>query len=60
MYARITKAYYESDVSEENIEKLGRQARILSDDELKNTQTEDEFLSALKEDISITEIIMPK
>ena len=48
-----TKAYYESDVSEENIEKLGRQARILFDDELKNTQTEDEFLSALKEDISI-------
>ena len=34
-------------------EKLGRQARILFDDELKNTQTEDEFLSALKEDISI-------
>ena len=29
LYARITKAYYESDVSEENIEKLGRQARIL-------------------------------
>ncbi len=53
LYARITKAYYESDVSEENIEKLGRQARILFDDELKNTQTEDEFLSALKEDISI-------
>ena len=53
LYARITKAYYESDVSEENIEKLGIQARILFDDELKNTQTEDEFLSALKEDISI-------
>ena len=56
LYARITKAYYESDVSEENIEKLGRQARILFDDELKNTQTEDEFLSALKEDITSEDV----
>ena len=56
LYARITKAYYESDVSEENIEKLGRQARILFDDELKNTQIEDEFLSALKEDITSEDV----
>lgn len=53
LYARITKEYYESDITEADIEKLGAQARLLFDDELKNTQTDDEFLKALKEDISI-------
>ena len=53
LYARITKEYYESDISEEDIEKLGHQARLLFDDELKNTQTDEEFMRALKEDISI-------
>ena len=37
----------------EDIEKLGHQARLLFDDELKNTQTDEEFMMALKEDISI-------
>ena len=36
LYARITKEYYDSDISEEDIEKLGHQARLLFDDELKN------------------------
>ena len=54
LYARITKEYYESDISEEDIEKLGHQARLLFDDELKNTQTDEEFMRALKEDIEIT------
>ena len=35
LYARITKEYYDSDISEEDIEKLGHQARLLFDDELK-------------------------
>ena len=29
LYARITKEYYESDISEEDIEKLGHQARYI-------------------------------
>ena len=41
LYARITKEYYDSDISEEDIEKLGHQARLLFDDELKNTQTDE-------------------
>ena len=48
LYARITKEYYDSDISEEDIEKLGHQARLLFDDELKNTQTDEEFMMALK------------
>ena len=44
LYARITKEYYDSDISEEDIEKLGHQARLLFDDELKNTQTDEEFM----------------
>lgn len=53
LYARITKEYYEAGITEEDIEKLGNQARLLFDDELKATQTDEEFMKALKEDISI-------
>ncbi len=35
LYARITKEYYEPDITDEDIEKLGHQARLLFDDELK-------------------------
>jgi Na+-transporting NADH:ubiquinone oxidoreductase subunit NqrC len=52
LYARITKAYYNTKLTDEQIETLGKQARLLFDDELKNKQTESEFLSALKEDIA--------
>lgn len=51
LYARITKAYYKSELSNEQIEALGKQARLLFDDELKNKQTEEQFLTALKADI---------
>lgn len=51
LYARITKAYYKSELSDEQIEALGKQARLLFDDELKNKQTEEQFLTALKADI---------
>lgn len=53
LYARITKQYYEAEVSDEDIEKLGHQARLLFDDELKGTQTDDEFMQALKDDINM-------
>ncbi len=50
-YARITKAYYKAELTDEQIEALGRQARLLFDDELKNKQTEEQFFTALKADI---------
>lgn len=51
LYARITKVYYKTELSEEKIELLGKQARLLFDSELKGKQTDAEFLQALKEDI---------
>lgn len=51
LYSRITEAYYKTELSEDQINTLGRQARKLFDDELKGTQTEDEFLAELKKDI---------
>ena len=53
LYARITKECYEPDITDEDIEKLGHQARLLFDDELKGTQTDDEFMQALKDDINV-------
>lgn len=52
LYARLTKAYYMSTTSIEDVEKLGKQARILFDDELKSKQPEEEFLNALKSDVA--------
>ena len=52
LYMRIAKQYYGSSVSEEQLEKLGRQARYLFDDELKSKQTEQEYINALKQDVS--------
>ena len=52
LYARITKAYYDSELSDDQIEKLGKQARIMFDDELRATQTDEDFYDKLKEDIS--------
>ena len=51
LYARITKAYYDTSLTNEQIEALGKQARLMFDDELKNTQTDAEFYEKLKEDI---------
>ncbi len=51
LYARITKAYYKAELSDQQIEAMGKQARLLFDDELKSKQTEEEFLDALKKDI---------
>lgn len=51
LYARITKAYYDTSLTNEQIEALGEQARLMFDDELKNTQTDADFYEKLKEDI---------
>lgn len=51
LYARITKAYYNGEITDEQIPQLGAQARLLFDDELKSTQTDEDFYKALKEDI---------
>ena len=51
LYARITKAYYDTSLTDEQIEALGKQARLMFDDELKNTQTDVDFYEKLKEDI---------
>lgn len=51
LYARITQAYYYSDTTDEQVKQLGQQARLLFDDELKEKQTEEEFLTALQEDV---------
>lgn len=51
LYARITKAYYDTSLTNEQIEALGKQARLMFDDELKNTQTDADFYDKLKEDI---------
>ena len=52
MYARITKAYYKTSLTDEQIEALGTNARKLFDNELKSKQTDKEFLDALKADIA--------
>lgn len=51
LYARVTKAYYDTSLTDEQIEALGKQARLMFDDELKNTQTDADFYEKLKEDI---------
>lgn len=51
LYARITKAYYDTSLTDEQIEALGKQARLMFDDELNNTQTDADFYEKLKEDI---------
>lgn len=51
LYVRITKAYYDTSLTDEQIEALGKQARLMFDDELKNTQTDADFYEKLKEDI---------
>ncbi len=50
-YMRIAKQYYNTDNSEETVEKLGKQARLLFDDELKSKQTDEQFLTELKKEV---------
>lgn len=52
LYMRITKLYYTSSLSDEQIAALAKQGRLLFDPELKSKQTDEEYLEALKQDIS--------
>lgn len=51
-YSRIVKAYYYTELTDDQIEALGKQARNLFDEELLMRNPEDEFLENLKQDIS--------
>lgn len=50
-YSRIVKAYYYTELQEDEIEALGQQARKLFDEELLKENPEEEFFDNLKEDI---------
>ncbi len=50
-YSDLVKAYYNEELTEAQMEALGKKARKLFDEELKSKQTEEEFITALKADI---------
>ncbi len=50
-YAELTKCFYEVEHSDDEMKQLGLRARELYDDELKASQTEEDYLSDLKYDI---------
>lgn len=50
-YAEITKCFYEGGYSDEQLSELAKKSRELFDDELKQEQTEEEYLRSLKFDI---------
>lgn len=50
-HAEISKCFYDGAYSEEEFELLAKHARDLYDDELKATQTEEEYMRDLKADI---------
>ena len=52
LFMRISKMYYTSSVSDEDLGILASQARLLFDDELKSKQTDAEYLESLKQDIA--------
>lgn len=52
LYASITMAYYQTNTTKEQVKVLGKQARLLFDDELKEKQTDEEFQEALLQDVS--------
>ncbi|MBE5963475.1 MAG: hypothetical protein E7252_00870 [Lachnospira sp.] len=51
LYTELVRVFYNEDLTEAQIEALGRKARMLFDEELKAGQTEEEYLEALKLDI---------
>lgn len=53
LYAQISQAYYKTKLSDAEVEKLAKKARLLFDNELLKTQTDNEYLMALKADIDI-------
>ncbi|TGY96681.1 hypothetical protein E5329_08965 [Petralouisia muris] len=51
-YNRILECYYSEDYTQEQLEKMTEQARILMDEELKEINPQDLYLEAVKADIS--------
>lgn len=51
-YNRILKCYYSQEYTQEQLEKMAEQARLLMDEELKEINPQDMYLEAVKEDIS--------
>jgi len=51
LYAQISKCFYDRDYDESELAKLAQMSRELLDDELKNTQSDEEYLKSLKKDI---------
>lgn len=50
-FSEITQCFYNEENTEEEIEKLGLKIRELYDSELAANQTQEEYLTALKEDV---------
>lgn len=50
-FSEISECFYNEDYSEEKLIKLANKIRLLYDDELVASQTEDEYIKQLKEDI---------
>lgn len=51
-YNRILKCYYDGDYTDEQLEELADQARMLMDNELLENNPRDQFLQSLKADIA--------
>lgn len=51
LYAQISKCFYDRDWDEAELVRLANMSRALLDDELKSTQTDEEYLKSLKKDI---------
>lgn len=51
-YAQITKCFYDGGYTDEQLRKLAVKSREMFDDELRATQTDDEYYSSLKSSIA--------
>ena len=51
-YAELSQCLYADDITDQDIEDVGIQMRGLFDDELRNTQTDQQFLTSLKVDVA--------
>jgi len=52
-YGDITKAFYDPDTSEEQLELLATKSRFLFDEKLRGQQTDSEYLSALAHEVAL-------
>lgn len=51
-YNRILKCYYSQEYTQEQLEQMTEQARVLMDEELRQNNPEDLYLQAVKQDVS--------